>query len=69
MRTKKHPTYNRIKGYQILKNFSNSFMAKQLGMSTRTYIDKVSGYSDFTAEQGRILASLLETTQDDIFLL
>lgn len=67
-RTKKHPTYYAIKAYQILNKKTDEEMAKVLGISKRTYTDKVNGYSDFTNTQGEILASIFHKTKDEIFL-
>lgn len=68
MRLKKHKPYYTIPAYQILSRKSDDEMAKILGISKRTYKEKIEGYSDFTSEQGKILAAIFSKTQDEIFL-
>lgn len=67
-RTKKHPEYYAIKAYQILNKLTDEDVAEYLGISKRTFCDKVSGYSDFTHVEGVKLANFLGKTQDEIFL-
>lgn len=67
-REKIHPPYYAIKAYQILSKKTDEEMAEALGISKRTYTDKVNGYSDFTNTQGEILASIFQKTKDEIFL-
>ncbi len=67
-REKKHPEYYAIKAYQILKKLTDDDVAAYLGISKRTFNDKVSGYSDFTLVEGTKMAQLFEKTQDEIFL-
>ncbi len=64
----KHPEYYAIKAYQILAKISDEKMASLLGMTKRTYCDKVKGYADFTPAEGIALAKFLNKTQDEIFL-
>ena len=68
MRKKKHAKYYRIPAYQILSKKSDDEMAELLGICKRTYKEKVEGYSDFSSEQGKLLASILGVSQDEIFL-
>lgn len=68
MRDKKHEKYYKIPAYQILNKKSDAEMAALLGICVRTYKEKIEGYYDFTAEQGKLLASVLNASQDDIFL-
>ena len=68
MRKKKHPPYYRIPAYQILRKKTDDEMAKELGICKRTYKEKIEGYSDFSTEQGKKLSSILEVSQDEIFL-
>lgn len=68
-RSKKHPRYYAIPAYQILARKSDSEMATALGMSVRTYRDKIEGWSDFTHTDGDVLCNLLGKTRDDIFLV
>lgn len=64
----KHPEYYAIKAYQILEKISDEEMATLLGMTKRTYCDKVKGYADFTPAEGIAIAKFLHKTQDEIFL-
>ena len=68
-RVKKHPEYYAIKAYQILQKLTDDDMAKHLGVTRRTYCDKVNGYSDFTLAEGAMVARILNKTQDEIFLI
>lgn len=67
-RLKKHPKYYAIEAYQILSKKSDKDMAKLLGISTRTYKDRINGYSDFSCWEGETLAKLFGKSKDDIFL-
>lgn len=65
---KKHPRYYAIPAYQILARKSDAEMASALGISIRTYRDKIEGWSDFTNTDGDVLSELLGRARDDIFL-
>jgi len=68
-RDKKHPEYYAINAYMILAKQTDSDCAKMLKISERTYKDKIKGYSDFSAEQGKMLATFLNVTQEQLFLV
>lgn len=68
MRKLKHPKYYAIEGYQILARLSDDDVAKALGMSKRTYLDKRNGYGDFNIAQGDKLSELLQQPRDVLFL-
>lgn len=68
MRIKKHEEYYAIPAYQILSRKSDSEMAGLLGICKRTYKEKISGYSDFTSEQGKKLSEIFGISQDKLFL-
>lgn len=68
MRKKKHDRYYAIQAYQILAKMTDQEVASALGVSLRTYKDKISGYSDFTSAQGKKLSQLFSVSQDEIFL-
>ena len=68
MKKMKHKPYYAIPAYQILAKKTDDEMAAILDITTRTYKDKIKGCSDFTSEQGRILASVFGKTQEEIFL-
>lgn len=67
-RTKRHPQYYALKAYQMLMRLSDDYMAGRLGITKRTYTDKVNGYADFTPSEAIVLAQILNRTQDEIFL-
>lgn len=67
MRIKKHKQYYKIPAFQILCKKSDDEMAQILGICKRTYKEKIEGYSDFTSEQGKILSSVFNVSQDEIF--
>lgn len=64
-----HPRYYAIDAYMILAKKTPDECANHLGMTERTYKEKITGYSDFSAEQGRKLASFLNCSQSEIFLV
>lgn len=68
MREIKHKPYYCIPAYQILSKKTDEDMANILGITVRTYKDKIAGYSDFSFEQGRILSAVFRRTQEEIFL-
>lgn len=63
-----HPEYYAIKAYQILAKKSDEYMANALGVSVRTYTDKIKGYSDFKNYEAEILVRELKKTKDELFL-
>ena len=67
-REKKHPRYYAIKAYQLLEKLSDDDVANYLGITKRTYNDKVNGYSDFSPAEGLALATLFKKSQGEIFL-
>jgi len=67
-REKKHPQYYALVAYQMLEKLTDEFMANFLGVTKRTYKDKVNGYSDFTPAEALALSQLLKKSQDEIFL-
>ena len=64
----KHPAYYAISAHMILARRSYEECANLLGISTRTYKEKITGFSDFSAEQGRRLSEFLGVTQEQLFL-
>lgn len=66
---KKHEPYYAIPAYQILAKETNESVARKLGITPRTYWNKVQGYSDFTAEQGQALAAIFGVSLSQIFLV
>lgn len=64
----KHSKYFTIPAFMILAKKTDKDCSELLGISTRTFKDKIKGYSDFTAEQGRQLSEFLEVTQEQLFL-
>lgn len=67
-RTKKHPRYYAVIAYQLLSKRTDEYMANLLGISVRTYKEKINGYSDFTQAQGDIMAREFGKSKDEIFL-
>lgn len=67
-RPKKHPEYYAIPAYQRLARLSDEDVARYLGVTVRTYKDKINGYSDFSNTQGEMLARLLNQPQRNLFL-
>ena len=67
-RTIKHPEYYAISAHMTLARRTYEECANLLGISTRTYKEKIRGFSDFSAEQGRRLSEFLGVTQEQLFL-
>jgi len=67
-KTKLHDAYYAVFPMLELKKITRAEAAKALGLSQRTFDDKVLGYSDFTLSQARIISSLLDAPQAEIFL-
>lgn len=68
VRAKKHPMYYALKAYQLLEKITDEDMAEYLGVTKRTYTDKVNGYSDFTPSEAIAISKKLKRTQSEIFL-
>lgn len=68
IRVKKHPMYYALKAYQLLAKLTDDDMADYLGVTRRTYTDKVNGYSDFTPAEAVAISKKLDKTQDEIFI-
>ncbi len=66
---RKHQPYYAIRAYQILSKLSDKDVADALGITTRTYYNKIEGISDFSAEQARALVELFGRSMDEIFLV
>ncbi len=63
-----HPEYYAIDAYQILEKKPDDYMAKELGISVRTFKEKKIGYSDFKNWEADILVRELKRTKDELFL-
>lgn len=69
MKRRKHDFYYAIPAYQILARKTNAEVAKELGITERSYYNKVHGVSDFTVEQSMRLCSILNRSMDELFLV
>ena len=68
-RKKVHSRYYKIPAYQILAGqLTNAHMARILGITERTYTDKIEGWTDFTAQQIRTIAEVLRVHQEELTL-
>lgn len=67
-REKKHPEYIFVRAYQKKNGFSDDEMAEKLDCSSRTYNDKVLGWSDFSSLEGRELSRIFNVSQEILFL-
>lgn len=65
----RHPPYYAIKAWEILAKISGEEVASRLGMSYRTYFNKVNGYGDFSVAEANRLCEILGRTMDEIFLV
>lgn len=63
-----HPPYYFLQAYQKQAGYTNEYMGSLLGMSGRSYLDKVLGWSDFTNQQAIKIAAVFSAPQDRIFL-
>lgn len=64
----KHPEYYAISAHMTLARRTSEECANLLGISARTYKEKIKGFSDFSADQGRRLSEFLGVTQEQLFL-
>lgn len=67
-RNKRHKKYYAIPAYQILARKTDEEVAATLGIARRTYKDKIMGYADFSASEGRMLSEMFAQSQDNLFL-
>ena len=68
-RERRHEPYYAVPAYQILAGKSNKDCAEHLGISERTYWNKVNGFADFTFPEVTKLAAFLNRKKvEDIFL-
>ena len=68
-RAKRHDPYYAVQAYQILAGKSNKDCAEHLGISERTYQNKINGYADLTLPEAQKLAAFLGRRKyEDIFL-
>ena len=63
---KKHPQYIRMGEYQAAVGKSDADMANALGITVRTYRDKINGSSDFHVGELRVLCAILGRTAPEI---
>lgn len=69
VKRRKHDFYYAIPAYQILARKTSAEIAKELGITERSYYNKVHGMTDFTVEQSMKLCSILNRTMDELFLV
>lgn len=67
--SKKHPFYYAIPAYQKLARMTNAEVAKELGITERSYYNKIHGATDFTVEQSMKLCALFGRSMDELFLV
>lgn len=68
LKKEKHKEYVFLTAYQKRKGLSDTEVAEILGMSTRTYQNKVKGLSDFTVSEANKLSELFDQTKETLFL-
>lgn len=64
--SKKHPRYIRIREYQAAVGKSDADISDALGITVRTYRDKINGSSDFHVGELRVLCAILGHTAPEI---
>jgi len=64
----KHEPYVMIAGYAKLAGYSMDQLAAKLSITRRTLDHKISGFSDFTLTEAKVLQRILNREHDDIFL-
>lgn len=67
-REKMHREYVFVRAYQKKFGFSDKEMGDMLSCSDRTYNDKVLGWKDFSALEGKELSRVFGVSQDVLFL-
>jgi plasmid maintenance system antidote protein VapI len=66
---RKHERYYAIPAYQILAKKTSKECAAALGITERTYWNKINGFSDFSIPEAMRLSDFLgRKNLDDIFL-
>lgn len=68
LKKEKHKEYVFLTAHQKRKGFSDAEVAEILGITTRTYQNKVKGLSDFTLSEANKLSKLLNQTKEELFL-
>lgn len=68
LKKEKHKEYVFLTAYQKRKGLSDTEVAEILGISTRTYQNKVKGLSDFTLSEAIKLCETLEESKETLFL-
>jgi putative transcriptional regulator len=66
-------TINKIKGYRTMSGLTQEEMAKELNMSTQSYMLKETGKREFTHSEMTNFVKVIQTvdpmiTMDDIFM-
>lgn len=68
LKKEKHKEYVFLVAYQKQKGLSDIEISRELGITTRTYKNKVKGLSDFTVSEANKLSELLDQTKETLFL-
>jgi plasmid maintenance system antidote protein VapI len=68
LKKEKHKEYVFLTAHQKRKGLSDAEVAEILGISTRTYQNKVKGLSDFTLSEAIKLCETLEESKETLFL-
>lgn len=61
------PKYVKLRATRITKGKRMEDIAAEIGMNVKTYWAKETGKSDFTIEEGKMLASLFGMTLNELF--
>jgi len=57
-----------VRAYAAVREMTLEQLADQLGITRQTLDNKISGTSDFTLAEARLLGKIFEKDLDDIFL-
>lgn len=62
------PVQSKLKGLIAEFGLSQKQLAKHLGITLRTFNDKINGKTDFSLKEARIVSSYFGKTIEEIFL-
>lgn len=59
--------YVLLKAYQVIKSVDQEEMAKILGITTRTYQNKINGITPFTLDEAKTISDFFGKSIEQIF--
>ena len=59
--------FRNLKAYRVKANLTQEELANKIGITTRNYISKENGKSQFKLDEAKLIADLFGTTIDELF--